>query len=129
MLPFDCDMISNKTIFEFAIKRFILRYFNIMKTDIQTVNFDASQNLVQFIENELYDLETEFDQIIGAEVYLRPGRSEQDHKTVKLKLNVPGPDLFAEFTANSYENGLIEAIEKVRYQLYKGSKSRRNGRK
>ena len=98
-----------------------------MKTDIQTVNFDASQNLVQFIENELYDLETEFDQIIGAEVYLRPGRDDRDNKTVKLKLNVPGPDLFAEYKANSYENGLIEAIEKVRFQLYKSSK--KNGRK
>ncbi|GJM29196.1 MAG: hypothetical protein DHS20C17_18310 [Cyclobacteriaceae bacterium] len=98
-----------------------------MKTDIQTVNFDASQNLVQFIENELYDLEAEFNQIIGAEVYLRPGRSEEDNKTIKLKLNVPGPDLFAEYKANSYENGLVEAIEKVRYQLYKISK--RNGRK
>ncbi len=98
-----------------------------MKTDIQTVNFDASQSLVQFIENELYDLETEFDQIIGAEVYLRPGKSDEDHKTVKLKLNVPGPDLFAEFKSNSYENGLMEAIEKVRFQLFKTSK--RNGRK
>ena len=98
-----------------------------MKTDIQTVNFDASQNLVQFIENELYDLEAEFEQIIGAEVYLRPGRDDQDNKTVKLKLNVPGPDLFAEYKPNSYENGLIEAIEKVRFQLYKSTK--KNGRK
>jgi putative sigma-54 modulation protein len=98
-----------------------------MKTDIQTVNFDASQSLVEFIENELYDLEAEFDQIIGAEVYLRPGKTEQDKKTVKLKLNVPGPDLFAEFKSNSYENGLMEAIEKVRFQLFKTTK--RNGRK
>ena len=98
-----------------------------MKTDIQTVNFDASQSLVEFIENELYDLEAEFDQIIGAEVYLRPGKTEQDNKTVKLKLNVPGPDLFAEFKSNSYENGLMEAIEKVRFHLFKTTK--RNGRK
>jgi len=98
-----------------------------MKTDIQTVNFDASQALVQFIENELYDLEAEFEHIIGAEVYLRPGRDDQDNKTVKLKLNVPGPDLFAEFKANSYEGGLIEAIEKMRFQLYKSN--HRNGRK
>jgi putative sigma-54 modulation protein len=100
-----------------------------MKTDIQTVNFDASQSLVQFIENELNDLEVEFDQIIGAEVYLRPGRSEEDNKTVKLKLNVPGPDLFAEFKANSYENGLVEALEKIRFQLYKMSRRNGNGRK
>ena len=98
-----------------------------MKTDIQTVNFDASHALVRFIENELYDLETEFDQIIGAEVYLRPGRNDDDNKTVKLKLNVPGPDLFAEFQSRSYENGLMEAIEKVRMQLYKMSK--KNGRR
>lgn len=100
-----------------------------MKTDIQTVNFDASEALVQFIEGELYDLETEFEQIIGAEVYLRPGRSDQDSKTVKLKLNVPGPDLFAEFKSSSYENGLMEAIEKVRFQLYKMSKRNGNGRR
>ncbi len=98
-----------------------------MKTDIQTVNFDASNDLVQFIENELYDLESEFNQIIGAEVYLRPGRSDHDNKTVKLKLNVPGPDLFAQYSAMSYEGGLTEAIENVRYQLTKASK--RNGRK
>jgi len=98
-----------------------------MKTDIQTVNFDAPRALVQFIKNELYDLETEFDQIIGAEVYLRPGRNDEDNKTVKLKLNVPGPDLFAEFQSKSFESGLIEAIEKVRMQLYKMSK--KNGKK
>ncbi|MDH3709653.1 MAG: HPF/RaiA family ribosome-associated protein [Cyclobacteriaceae bacterium] len=98
-----------------------------MKTDIQTVDFDASSNLVEFIESELYDLEADFHEIIGAEVYLRPGKSEEDSKTVKLKLNVPGPDLFAKFKSNSYENGLIEAIKKVRSQLHKTSqkKSRR----
>ena len=98
-----------------------------MKTDIQTVDFDAPSNLVEFIESELYDLEEDFDEIIGAEVYLRPGKSEEDRKTVKLKLNVPGPDLFAKFKANSYENGLIEAIKKVRTQLRKTSK--KNGRR
>jgi putative sigma-54 modulation protein len=95
-----------------------------MKTDIQTVNFDAPNTLVQFIENELYDLETEFDTIVGAEVYLRPGKSEADNKTVKLKLNVPGPDLFAEYTASSYEGGLTEAIEKIRFQLNKAAQRR-----
>ena len=98
-----------------------------MKTDIQTVNFDASQELVEFIENELVDLETEFDQIIGAEVYLKPGQSDLESKIVKLKLNVPGPDLFAEFASTSYESGVVEAIERVRAQLYKASS--RNGRK
>ena len=98
-----------------------------MKTDIQTVDFDAPTNLVEFIESELYDLEADFHEIIGAEVYLRPGKSESDRKTVKLKLNVPGPDLFAKFKSNSYENGMIEAIEKVRSQLSKTSK--KNGRR
>ena len=93
-----------------------------MKTDIQTVDFDASENLVQFIESELYDLEAEYDQIIGAEVYLRPGKSEEDRKTVKLKLNVPGPDLFAKFKASSYENGFLEAVKKVRVLLGKTAK-------
>lgn len=98
-----------------------------MKTDIQTVDFDASNDLVDFIKGELYDLELEFEQIIGAEIYLRPGKSEQDFKTVKLKLNIPGPDLFAEFKSNSFESGLTEAIEKMRFQLSK--LSRRNGRR
>ncbi len=98
-----------------------------MKTDIQTVDFDASSNLVEFIESELYDLEADFHEIIGAEVYLRPGKSEEARKTVKLKLNVPGPDLFAKFKSNSYENGLIEAIKKVRSQLHKTSQ--KNGRR
>lgn len=98
-----------------------------MKTDIQTVDFDAPNTLVEFIESELYDLEADYDQIIGAEVYLRPGKSEQDRKTVKIKLNVPGPDLFAKFRATSYENGLIEAIKKVRSQLSKISN--KNGRR
>lgn len=98
-----------------------------MKTDIQTVDFDASINLVEFIESELYDLEADYHEIIGAEVYLRPGKSEEDRKTVKLKLNVPGPDLFAKFKSTSYENGLIEAIKKVRSQLSKTSQ--KNGRR
>lgn len=97
-----------------------------MKTDIQTVDFDAPRDLVEFIESELYDLEEDFHEIVGAEVYLRPGKHQEDRKTVKLKLNVPGPDLFAKFKANSYENALMEAIKKVRTQLSKASK--KNGR-
>jgi len=99
-----------------------------MKTDIQTVDFDASENLVQFIEGELYDLEAEYDQIVGAEVYLRPGKTEEDRKTVKLKLNVPGPDLFAKFRATSYENGFVEAVKKVRILLSKSSKKQHRRR-
>ncbi len=115
-------------IFVFAKRIVLLATRKIMKTDIQTVNFDAPDTLVQFIENELYDLEIEFNSIVGAEVYLRPGKTENDNKTIKLKLNVPGPDLFVEFKSSSYEGGLTEAIENVRFQLLRGSqrRSRRN---
>ncbi len=98
-----------------------------MKTDIQTVDFDAPESLVAFIEGELYELVAEHHQIIGAEVYLRPGKNDQDRKTVKLKLNVPGPDLFAKLKSDSFENGIMEAVAKIKRQL--GRNSNRNGRR
>ncbi|MGI9544664.1 MAG: HPF/RaiA family ribosome-associated protein [Cyclobacteriaceae bacterium] len=95
-----------------------------MKTDIQTVNFDASPGLVSFIHAELEGLGTYYNRIVGAEVYLREDTGDSNHKEVKLKLNVPGPDLFAEDQASSFEAGLAEVVEKMKRQLKK-----KNGRK
>jgi len=42
-----------------------------MKISVQSVNFNISQDLVNYIEKKVNNLEKFHDHIIGAEVYLK----------------------------------------------------------
>ncbi|MEQ9187605.1 MAG: ribosome-associated translation inhibitor RaiA [Cryomorphaceae bacterium] len=91
-----------------------------MKWDIQTVGFNAKEDLVETTKERVQKLEKYYNPIIGAEVYLRlEYDAQKENKKVELKLNIPGEDVFAEHHSESFEHSLIESIEKVKKQLLK----------
>lgn len=90
-----------------------------MKLQIHSIHFDADQKLIAFIQKKADKLETFYDRIVDGEVFLRLNNSGIENKTVEIKLNVPGNQLFAKESATSFEEATDLATEALRRQLRK----------
>lgn len=85
-------------------------------------DFSVSGHLQQLIEEKVGKLETYFDRIICADIYLKTedNRSQQSlEETVEINMQVPGQLLHTEAHSDTFEKSLAEATEKMRRQLIK----------
>jgi putative sigma-54 modulation protein len=97
-----------------------------MTIDFQYTNFKADQKLLSYISKKLGKMETFYDHIVYAIVYLKVANTEEkDNKTVEFKVNVSNQTLFVSETGQSFEASTDIAVEKLKSQLlkYKGKKS------
>ncbi|HWB63122.1 MAG TPA: ribosome-associated translation inhibitor RaiA [Chitinophagales bacterium] len=91
-----------------------------MNMVIHPVRFDASAALVDFVNKKLGKLETFFDRIIEAEVFLKMGTKQNiKDKTVEIKLHVPGKTLFVTKTSKTFEESTDLALHTIAGQLKK----------
>jgi len=91
-----------------------------MKISVQSVNFNISKDLVNYIEKKVNNLEKFHDHIIGAEVYLKvQSTSEKENKLVDVKMNLPGVDIVAKKQSKTFEEAASLAIDSVKRQLVK----------
>lgn len=88
-----------------------------MKVQIQSLHFDADTKLIDFIQKKLDKLDTFYDRTIDAEVILRLNNEGIENKTVEIKLNVPGEQLFAQKTNGSFEAATDHCTEALRRQI------------
>jgi putative sigma-54 modulation protein len=98
---------------------FNLNFFTIMKLQVHSIHFDADSKLVDFIQRKVDKLETFYDRLVDGEVFLRINNEGIENKTVEIKLNVPGTQLFAIEKARSFEAATDLATEALRIQLNK----------
>lgn len=99
-----------------------------MKLQVQSIHFDADQKLIDFIQKKVDKLETFYDRMVDGEVFLRLNNEGSENKTVEIKLNVPGQNLFAKEHASSFEAATDQATEALRAQLKKFKTKIKNGR-
>jgi putative sigma-54 modulation protein len=90
-----------------------------MKLQVHSVHFTADQKLIDFIQRKIDKLETFYDRLVDGEVFLRLNNQGIDNKTVEIKLNVPGSNLFAKENGRSFEAAADLATEALRNQLKK----------
>ena len=90
-----------------------------MKLQVHSVHFNADQKLIDFVQKKVDKLETFYDRLVGGEVFLRLNNEGIDNKTVEIKLNVPGDQLFAKEQASSFEEAAGMATDALRNQLKK----------
>jgi putative sigma-54 modulation protein len=77
------------------------------------------------IEEKLQKLDKFSDEIIRADVYLKMGDNVQPNgKIMEVRLHVPGPDIFAEASSETFEKTVSEISEKLRRQLKKRKEKR-----
>ncbi|MDR1415912.1 MAG: ribosome-associated translation inhibitor RaiA [Prevotellaceae bacterium] len=91
-----------------------------MNTKIQSIKFNADQKLLAFAEEKVSKLDKFFDGIVGAEVAMSiENVSDEKNKIVKIKLEVPGSDLFAEHKCKTFEEAIDLNVEVLKKQLAK----------
>ncbi|MCP4459100.1 MAG: ribosome-associated translation inhibitor RaiA [Cytophagales bacterium] len=91
-----------------------------MKLQMHSVHFDADNKLTDFIQKRADKLETFYDGIIDGEVILKVEADDNhSNKTVEIKVNIPGNQLFAEKRAGSFEAATDDAVKALRRQLKK----------
>lgn len=93
----------------------------------QAVNFDADSKLMDFIDKKLSKLETFYDRIVSADVFLKlePSGQVQD-KIAEIKVNVPGSTLIAKETSKSFEESVDLGASSLRRQLLKYKEKKNN---
>jgi integrase/recombinase XerC len=90
-----------------------------MKIQMHSLKFDADEKLLDFIQKKLDKLDTFYDRIIDAEVYLRLNNEGIDNKTVEVKLNIPGSQLFTKEDSKSFEEATDMAVKSLTRRLKK----------
>ncbi len=99
-----------------------------MKLQVHSIHFDADVKLIDFIQKKVGKLETYYDRMVDGEVFLRLNNEGIDNKTVEIKLNIPGTQLFATEKARSFEAAADQATEALKNQLKKFKTKVKNGR-
>jgi putative sigma-54 modulation protein len=99
-----------------------------MKLQVHSIHFDADVKLIDFIQKKVDKLETYYDRLVDGEVFLRLNNEGIDNKTVEIKLNVPGTQLFAIEKARTFEAAADQATEALKNQLKKFKTKVNNGR-
>lgn len=99
-----------------------------MKLNVHSIHFNADRKLVTFIQKKVDKLETYFDRMVDGEVFLRLNNEGVENKTVEIKLNLPGNQLFAVEKARTFEAAADQATEALKNQLKKFKTKVKNGR-
>lgn len=91
-----------------------------MKVDIQSIHFTADKKLLTFISQKLEKVNTFYDGIKSADVYLKLEKdAEKENKAVEVKLNMNGVDVFAKEQSTSFEAATDMVLDKVVSQVKK----------
>lgn len=91
-----------------------------MKVNVQTPNFTAKDELLEFVENKLSKLEQFYDKIVFADVFLKVQKtSEKENKIVEVLLSIPGDEVMVKKEAKTFEEAVDEVVNTLERQLKK----------
>jgi putative sigma-54 modulation protein len=92
-----------------------------MNITMHSIRFDADQKLLEFIDTKIKKLPTVYDDILGAEVFLRLDKdtSDRENKLVEIKLDVKGQTVFAKKQCKTFEEAADLSIVALKRQLVK----------
>lgn len=89
-----------------------------MDIRVQSVKFDADVKLLEFVDKKVGKLEKFYDQIIRGEVTLSL-LPDNANKGVKIRLFMPGKDIFIEKNASTFEDAIVDCVDVLKEQLVK----------
>lgn len=91
-----------------------------MEVKVQSLKFDASKQLVEFIEKKLSRLERFADRPSGVDVVLKLEKdSEKGNKVASVSLHVPGGDIVTEQRSHTFEEAIDMALDVIKRQIEK----------
>ncbi|MGR7812139.1 ribosome hibernation-promoting factor, HPF/YfiA family [Lacinutrix undariae] len=91
-----------------------------MKVNTQSVNFNADQKLIDFIQKRMDKLDLFYDKIIQSDVYLKvENTSEKENKIFEATVSIPGDTLVVKKQCKTFEEGVDVAVSSLERQLKK----------
>ena len=92
--------------------------FKAMNVQIQSVKFDASQKLIEFIEKKLDKLDRVAEQATGLDVVLKLEKDDEvGNKIAVVTLRMPGGDIRVEEQARTFEEAIDAAKDVLKRQI------------
>jgi putative sigma-54 modulation protein len=89
-----------------------------METQIQSLHFSLRPGLQNFIYEKMDKLEKLYNRLEAAMVVLKlENTARKDNKEAEVSLRMPGLQMFAKETAETFEEAVVSAIEEIRHQL------------
>lgn len=89
-----------------------------MNVQIQSVKFDASKALIEFIEKKLAKLDRVAAEATGVDVVLKLEKDDQvGNKIAVITLRMPGGDIRVEEQAHTFEEAIDIAKDVLKRQL------------
>lgn len=97
-----------------------------MELKIQTIHFDATEKLSAFIQKKAAKLEKTFDKITTVEFILKVVKPETaKNKETALNVVLPGTDLHASKTCDTFEEGVDLCVDTLLRQIEKYKEQRK----
>lgn len=97
-----------------------------MEIKIHSIHFDADKKLIDFINGKVKKLIQYYDNIIGAEVFLRLEKDQNDeNKVAEIRIDIPGSDIFAKKKTKSFEESVDNALDAIKRQIAKFKEKQR----
>ena len=98
-----------------------------MEIKIQSIHFDATEQLQAFIEKKVAKLEKTFEDIQKVEVQLKVVKPATAlNKETDITVVVPGTTLHVSKTCDTFEEGVDECVDALKVQLTKHKEKIRN---
>ena len=91
-----------------------------MKVMIQSINFDATEKLEEYVNKKAKKIEKFFDEIRIIYVYLKVIKPETaTNKQAEIKVTAPNVEFFASKTCDTFEEAVDLALEAIEKQVIK----------
>lgn len=97
-----------------------------MKVTIQTVAFNASEDLLAFIQKKMDKLDNYHDKIIASDVYLKTeNTSAKENKVAEIIVHIPGEDVMVKKQCKTFEEAVDSCVQSAERMLLK-KKAKKN---
>lgn len=91
-----------------------------MEIRIQSIRFDATEKLQEFINKKAEKLQKSYEDIQKVEVQLKVVKPATTmNKETSITVTVPGTTLFVEKTCDTFEEGVDLCLDAMKVQLTK----------
>ncbi|EKU87743.1 ribosome-associated translation inhibitor RaiA [Bacteroides stercorirosoris] len=98
-----------------------------MEVRIQSIHFDASEQLQSFIQKKVAKLEKYYDDIKKVEVSLKVVKPETaENKEAGVKVIIPNGEFYASKICNTFEESVDLSVEALEKQLVKHKEKQRS---
>ena len=98
-----------------------------MEVKIQSIHFDATEQLQSFIMKKIGKYEKQGDEIRKVEVSLKVVKPETAmNKEAAIKVSVKNDELFAEKVCDTFEEAVDQCVDAVAKQYSKYKEKQRN---